>query len=265
MALTVTYDATLSRVRLSAATLGATATYCTFVRSIDNFLRTATVRGGAVKPVTGEAASVDDYEFAPGVATTYRVTAYDASDAQVSQFDASITQDLDGVWLKVPAAPFLNRPVTASVRTDIARKARGGLFDVVGRSYPVAVGDVRGSKEFTLQVRTDTSSDERDLDYALATGDVIFLQRPSAMDQFPGGYFAVGDVSRSPENRYSERRVWDVALVEVAAPAASIVGSAYTCASVLAEYATVTAVITGNATIAALLERTGTPSEVIVP
>jgi hypothetical protein len=265
MALTATYDPVLSRIRLAATLLGATATRCVFWRTTNNFAQYVTVRGGWPVAVTGQNASLDDYEFVPGVACQYRVQSYTAANlVAVATYDVFITQDLDVVWLKVPAAPFLNQPVIASVRTDITRRARGGVFDVVGRTLPVMVGDVRGSRELTLQLKTASASQERDLDYLFASGDVVFLQAPSVMSQFPSGYFAAGDVTRSPERRYSEVRVWDVPLTEVAAPGSDVIGSAYTIASMLAEYGTVSAVISGNATIAALLQRTGTPSDVIV-
>lgn len=264
MAFTAIYDATLSRIRLAASALGATATTATFDRTTDG-VRYTTVRGGSAVVVAALAASVDDYEFIPGVANTYRLRSYTAGGVLLATATAVITQDLTSAWLKIPAAPFLNRAVTPSVRIVTSRKSRGGVFDVVGRSFPVAVGDVRGSREFTLKLRTASSSDERDLDYAFATGEVIFLQAPAAQDQFPTGYFAVGDIQRAPESRYSEVRVWDLPLTEVAAPGPDVVGSSYTCASVLFEYATVADMLAGNATIGDLLNRTGTPAEVIVP
>lgn len=265
MALTATYDPALSRIRLSATLLGATATRCVFWRTANNFAKTDTVRGGWPVTVTGQNAHVDDYEFTPGVPLTYRVQSYTAADlTPVATFDVTITQDLSVVWLKVPAAPFLNAPVIVVDRSEISRKSRSGLFDVVGRSLPVMVGDVAGSRAYTLQVLTETPAEERDLDYLFASGEVVLLQLPSTVEHLPGGYFAVGNVSRQPTLRLSPRRVWDIPLTEVAAPGPAVVGSAYTIASMLAEYATISAVIAGNATIADLLERTAAPSDVIV-
>ncbi|WBQ02939.1 hypothetical protein [Kribbella sp. CA-293567] len=269
MSLTATYDAALSRVRLSGTLLGATATYARFERSADAGITWVTVRGGSTVTVASQNARVDDYEWTPGVLTTYRVTSYDVTDVQQAQFTTTITQDLPGVWLKVPAAPYLNRAVTVSTRTEIGRRSRGGVFDVVGRTFPVLVGDVRSGREFGLRIRTESPSDERDLDYLFASGEVLYLQAPAAMDQFPIGYYAAGDVKWTlPTERerrtFPQRRYWDVPLTEVAAPGPAVVGSTYTCASVLADYATVTALLAANATIADLLERVASPSDVIV-
>jgi hypothetical protein len=264
MGLTATYDPVLSRIRLSATLLSATDTHAVFERTTNGFVSTTTVRGGSNVTVTAQNAHVDDYEFQPGVATTYRVRSFNAAGVQQALYTATITQDLITVWLKVPAAPFLNTSVVVVDRSEISRKSRSTLFNVVGRTLPVMVGDVASSLAYTLELLTETPGKERDLDYLFASGEVVFLQLPSTVEHIPGGYFAVGDVSRVPTMRLSPRRVWSVPLTEVAAPGASVVGSAYTISSMLAEYATISAVIAGNATIADLLERTGTPSDVIV-
>jgi len=266
MALTATYDPILSRIRLSATLLGATATRCVFWRTTSNFATYATVRGGWPVTVAGQNASIDDYEFEPGVPLTYRVQSYtDADLTPVATFDVTITQDLTDVWLKVPALPFLNRTVTVADRSEVTRRARAGLFDVVGRTNPVLVGDVRSSIAYTLMLHTDTAAEERDLDYLFASGEVVFLHLPSTVDYLQGGYFAAGDVSRAPVSKVSTLRAWSIPLTEVAAPGADVVGSSYTWTSTLAEYATWTALIAGNTTWADLLERIGSPSEVIVP
>lgn len=265
MALTATYDPQLSRIQLAVSGLGATATQCVIDRTTDG-IRYTVVRGGSARPVgSGAASPLDDYEFVPGIANTYRLRSYTAAGALVDTITATVTQDVDTAWLKVPATPFLNLPVDVSTRLEISRRSRGGVFDVVGRSFPVAVGDARGSREFVLQIRTRTVTEERDLEYALATGTVIFLQVPAAQTQFPTGYFTVGAVAWAPEPRFNAHRIWSLELVEVAAPGPDVIGSAYTCASVLFDFATIADVIAANATIADLLARTATPAEVIVP
>jgi hypothetical protein len=77
MTVTLTYDATLSRVQIDANGLGS-ASYVLVERSIDE-TRWTTVRGGTQVTVTaGSMAPVDDYEFAPDVLNYYRVTPFDA-------------------------------------------------------------------------------------------------------------------------------------------------------------------------------------------
>lgn len=73
MTVTLTYDAQLSRVRITANSLG-TATAAVVERSTDQ-IRWTTVRGGTAVPVTaGVMGTVDDYEFNADVLNYYRVT-----------------------------------------------------------------------------------------------------------------------------------------------------------------------------------------------
>lgn len=269
MSLTATYDPVLSRIQLSATLLGSTATRCVFWRSTNNFVSYDTVRGGWPVTVSGQNANLDDYEWTPGVATTYRVQSYTASSlTPIATYDVTITQDLDAVWLKVPAAPYLNMPVEVLDRSEVTRRSRAGVFDVVGRSLPVMVGDVASSIAYTLALLTRTPADETNLDYLFASGEVVYLQLPSAVDYIPGGYFSVGDTGRTSYDKGGEvapLRQWSVPLTEVAAPGPDVIGPAYTWTSVLADYASWNAVLAANATWGDLLQRTGTPSDVIVP
>ena len=269
MALTVTYDPILSRMRLHLSG-GLTSHHARFDRSIDGGVTFVTVRGANEVPVTGVGldAYADDYEFPVGTAITYRAEKFDIAGNPVSGISATpITQDLAAVWLKVPAAPFLNQPVTVAGLGDgeIKRRSRSAAFDIVGRHLPVGVGDVSGSQEFTLELLTETLAARENLDYLFASGEIVFLHLPSTVDDFPGGYYQAGDVSHRSTLRKSIRHLWTVPLREVAEPGPDVVGSAYTWGSVLADYPTWGDVIAGNATWFALLQHTGSPSDVVVP
>jgi hypothetical protein len=264
MTLAATYDPALSRIRLAGTFLSPAVT-AVFERSTDSVTWT-TVRGGGAVPVVAQNANADDYEFPVGVAITYRVRGLDAGGVELFSNTDTITQDLDQAWIKVPAAPFLNRPVIVADRSDITRPARRGLFPVVGRTLPVAVGDVASSIAYTVTLLTETLAEESDLDLLFASGEIVFLQLPATAQHIPGGYFSVGDTSRRPATtRLSARRSWEVPLVEVAAPGPEVIGSTYTWTSVLADYATWADVLADNATWAELLERVGSPEDVIVP
>lgn len=269
MGLTATYDPVLSRIRLSATLLGATATRCVFWRTTNGFINYDTVRGGFPVPVSGQNASIDDYEWEPGVPTKYRVQSYtDADLTGVATYDVTITQDLGAVWLKVPAAPYLNTPVRVLDRSEITRRSRAGVFDVVGRTLPVSVGDVASGKAYTLSLLTETAAEESNLDYLFASGEIVFVQRPAGVTYIPGGYWTVGDTSSATLDKggeVAEYRQWTVPLSESAAPGSDVVGSAYTWTSVLADFASWSTELAANASWSALLQRTGTPSDVIVP
>lgn len=267
MSLTATYDGVLSRIRLAGTALGVSATYAVFDRTVDGGVTYTTIRGGTAVAVTTQLANLDDYEFAPGVATTYRVRSYSATNVLQQTFTTAITQDLSTPWLKVPAAPYLNMPVEVLDAINRTRRTRAGVFDIVGRSNPIVVSDVPSTWAYTLQLLTRTSAAFSNLNYLLAAGEVLLLQLPFAeTNRLPAGYLAmVGDVAEDPTMRRSQNHVWSIAVQQVAAPGPDVIGPVYTWTNVVADYASWTTLIAANATWSALLAHTGTPADVIVP
>lgn len=272
MALTATYDALLSRIRLAASGLNVSSTYAVIDRSTNNFLSSTIIRAGSRVPVSGGVASLDDYEFPAGVPVWYRIRSYSALDVLLTTFLVGpMTQDLteldsDQVWLKVPAAPYMNRKVTVSVAGDKSRPARSALFPIVGRSKAIAVSDIRSSMSYELKVRTFDYDEESDLDFILASGNVLFFHLPIANKCMTGGYYSAGDVVWGPPgSRARPERVFNIPLTEVVAPGPDVSGSTYTWASVKADYATWAQVKAANATWRDLKQRVGNPGDVIVP
>lgn len=170
------------------------------------------------------------------------------------------------VWLKSIARPFLNR--TADVINQdaikITRPARVGVFDVVGRSNPVTVSDVRKSRRWTMTVRTETVVDAEGMDLLLASGDVLLIQTPPNSST-PAGYVAIGDAERSAHPLRPNRVTWTLPCVEVAAPGPDVVGTAVTWQTVIDAYATWADVMAAHATWASLLTLIGSPTEVLIP
>lgn len=265
MTLTVGYETTLNRRTLAVTGLNASTDHVSVERAVSPYVQWTEVRGWAAQPVAATSVSFYDYEFPEGVAYKYRVREYDVAGVQLAATDYSVSAaTFTGAWLKVPAAPFLNQAVVIADRTGMTNRSRGGLMDVLGRTSPILIGDVRASVSYTLQLLTDTAAEEQNLEYALATGDVIFLHLPANERTVPGGYFAVGDVTRDSTLRRSPRRIWSLPLTTVVAPGPDVAGAAYTIASAIAEYATISDEMADNATISDLLARTGSPADVIV-
>lgn len=264
MALTATYNPDLSRIELAGATLGVSATYAVFDRTLNGGVTYTTVRGGTHVVVAGAAAGVDDYEFPVDVAITYRVRSYNASNVLQATFTVAITQAQPDPWLKSVQRPFLNQQIEPADASDVVHTNRSQVFPIVGRSFGVAVTDVSSGLAFDLMIATLTFGDAADLLYLVKSGDILFLQTPADFP-VPGGYYTVGDVKETRQTLPWERRWFTLPLTQVAQPGPEVIGTTYTIASMLAEYATVTALIAGNATIADLLQRVGSPSEVLVP
>lgn len=183
---------------------------------------------------------------------------------RVAGSTVSVVPTLDRVWLKSVARPFLNRAVTVFDYSEVERSARSGVFDVVGRSLPVSVSDVRGSRRWTLELLTETAGDAQDLDLLLASGDPLLVHVPADCG-VPGGYVEVGDARQRRTARRTERRVFELPCVEVAAPGPDVIGSTVTCQSVLNEYPTCQAVLDAHPTCLDLMELIGDPTDVVVP
>jgi len=266
MALVATYDPILSRIQLAVTGASGTATYLVIDRSLDGFITADVVRGGSHMPISGGVGNLDDYEFPVGVAVTYRARAYNAADVLTNTFTVVITQDLDAVWLKVPAAPFMNRTITVSRAGDKSRVARRSINGVIGRNAPVAISDVRLYPTFDLVLYTFTKEEEETLDLILGSGEILFIQLPLANTCMDGGYYSAGDVSWGPPGRRSSsKRAFTIPLQEVAPPGPDVVGSSYTWISVVADYATWNAVVAANASWFDLIQHVGSPSQIVVP
>jgi hypothetical protein len=181
----------------------------------------------------------------------------------------SITPVIDQVWLKSVGKPFLNRPLDCTTNpSPISREPRHGIFEIIGRSFPVAVTDLRQSREVTIDVVTRTTQEYTELDLILSAGDPMFIQTP-AEHPLPTMHVVIGQVSmRRPllgRPCDDDWRVFTLPLREVAAPGSDVVGSTVTWQGVINTYASWTAVLAGEVDWLDLLTNVGTPADVIVP
>lgn len=189
-----------------------------------------------------------------------------ARRAFVSRETTTTTPPLTQVWLKNVQRPFLNKAVKVIGFSSIRRPSRSTVHEIVGRSDAVGVTELRAGKRFTLRLELATLSDADEMDTILSTGSVVFLHTPADCP-FPGGHYLIDETELMPppQSKRSVRRYIDLPLVQVAAPAASVVGTTYTWQGVVNDYATWSDLIAANATWGALLERIGDPTDVVVP
>jgi len=250
MTISATHLDDLSRVRIEGSDINGSSV--TVERSTDG-VNWSTIRGGSDVAVHGGAFRVDDYEFPSGQSVNYRA----------GEDTASITVELDTVWIKSIQHPFLNRPVTVTDWSSIGREFRGGVFPVVGRSFPVSVTDLRGARFYSLEVVAKDEPASRDMDYLLASGGPVFVHVPSD-SRVPQVYAViVGSDERRAALR-SNRRVFTLELQEVAAPSLSVVGATTIWQSVNYSYNSWTDVIAAFDTWSDLMDSTSDPSSVIV-
>lgn len=245
--------------------------YATVDRTVNNVNYTI-VRGATEVPITTGCElerTIDDYEFPVGQEITYRTRAYNADGSLALTTTCTITVDLEDVWIKSIGRPFLNQRINCVLNpSPIVRRGRNGVFDIVGRSFPVAVTDVRGSREVTVRVVTQTTQERNDLDLLLASGDPVFYHTP-ANHPLPTMYAVIEDTSTSRPvlNREcnNDWRLFELPSIEVAAPSADVVGATSTWQTVVSTYATWADVLAAHSSWADLLELVGDGSEVIVP
>lgn len=256
----IVYDPVLSRVRL---TITGLTDPVRVDRSTDQVVW-AIVRGASsVTPAAGQI-TVDDYEFAADVANFYRVV----GPAEAILYTGSIIPELDGVWLKSLARPFLNRKVIVRDFSRISRPSRSGVFPIVGRSLPIAVTDLQGSRRWTLEVYAETPQEAEALDLLISTGEVQFVHVPTTgrLAAVPGGYVGLGDTSEELLPTLElKMRVFSLPLTQVAAPGPDVVPAVGTWQSVINTYADWSAVLSAHATWDSVLQLVGSPSDVVVP
>lgn len=238
----LTYDARYGRNRITAHGLPSTAIRAIVEVRPAGKARFTAVRGGKVGMTAGAfTRTVDDYEFAAGVANTYRITAYSTAegvpDIAVATATATQAASNPGTWLKFIAQPSLNVAVQLVGFGEISRASRTALFDVQGRSDPIAVSDVASSRRVTVSLRTDGVTAADRLDYALSQGVPLFLHVPNGM-ALPSLYAVAGDYSSGLVAQTSQVRHWTLPLTEVAPPATTISGAAITCQTILDTYLT---------------------------
>lgn len=184
----------------------------------------------------------------------------------------SITPDLEGeIWLKVVKYPFLNRPVSCIISGDVSRNSRTGIFDIVGRSVPVAVSDYKSSMQFTVAITTRTLEDARDLDLAFALGETMLLHVPQEdvdgcgpVKAVPGGFIEIGDVTQRRAVPGSRIYQFTLPCVIVAKPGPDVIPTTLIWNTVFNLYGGWEATIAANPTWEPLLATVGSPEDTVV-
>lgn len=177
---------------------------------------------------------------------------------------SSVTPTQDTVWIKDLVRPFLNTQVTVVEYSDLVVPDRTGIFEVIGRSYAVAVTDVRTTRRQTVTVMLPTPEAAADFVGRLSPGAPILFQTPPGCP-IPGMYAVVGPLRVARMSKRATRRYVELPLTEVAPPSNDLVGATLTWQTVISSYATWADLIAAEATWSDVLEGIGSPADVIVP
>lgn len=236
------YDPRRGRNRISARGLPTAGVRAIVESRPESRSAWRAVRGGKVGLSGGAfVRTVDDYEFIAGRDNAYRIrvlsTPENVTEVTISSATVTLPATNPGVWLKFIVQPALNQQVALIDWSEISRPSRVSLYDVVGRTDPVAVTDVHSSRRITVTLRTATNDEAQRLDDALSQGRPLFLHVPDPL-ALPSMYAVAGDYSASRPSKLTSVRFWQVALIEVAPPPASAVAPATTWQNILDSYTT---------------------------
>jgi len=265
VSLTLSFHTDLWRVSVTGADWSAERVH---IERSTNGLVWETVRGGRRRPVEGGAWSIDDYEYAPGVENTYRVT--DVDDA-AEQEQAAITPAHTQTVLKHTEYPALNCAITVQNWSPISRGGRSSVHEVGGRLLPIATGGMMRSREFALTLITgDVRDPEHDglaeaarIDVMLAQGGVLLLQPPHG-SQAPAGYVVAESVtwSRTVPHGVTPQR-FELDCREVSAPDADVQTALLTWHTLAAAYGSWEQVWAAHPSWLDLWQTVVDPSEVV--
>lgn len=184
----------------------------------------------------------------------------------------TITPELTDVWLKSPKFPMLNRIIECVDYQEITRSVRAEASNVMGRSAPVALHDLRASREFRIDVLTSTQEEARDMDLILASGEIMLLHVPpdtvvdcEPVSMIPGGFVLIdGATVESQFRKGSAKRIWRLPCRIVNAPDATVAFTTLTWGTVYDLYGSWTELIAANPTWNDLLAGVGDPDDLVV-
>lgn len=174
------------------------------------------------------------------------------------------TPNVAPYWLKNPNRPGQNLRMEITDFSEMKRDGRNGIFQILGRSYPVVVSDVMGSRSFSFSIDAGTRSVARDLEGRFAIGNPMYLQGPTPNDDIPTLYFVANSVTVHQDSKASASWTVTVDCTECAMPNPSVYGDTYIWADVIATYATWADEIAANATWATLIDKVSN-SIIVVP
>jgi hypothetical protein len=155
------------------------------------------IRSGESIPLTAGMRTVFDMEAPLDEAVYYTATQAAPPGAETATSNTVTVPSNGFSYLIHPGKPTLSCRLDHVQSLDVmGRKARVGLFNVLGRPTPVAVTDMRSTATGTLLATTWSANEAQTIRNVTADGSVLLLQTPAQAD-LGNLYIAVGDVSEA--------------------------------------------------------------------
>jgi len=198
---------------------------------------------------------IEDYEVPLGAPISYRMEAVwsDGTGRENRPSDAVTVApgDINYAWLTDPARPGIGMRVMVKQAPEWKQAIEQAVYRIRGRSTPVVLSDVRGSRDGDLVCWTQTDEEREQLKFLLSTGNVL-LWRCAPGTGEPDVYVTVGEVAfpRVVAHAREQMREWTLPFSEVDMPTGAQAGSAtWTVHDVVVEYATGYDVLDNFATV----------------
>jgi hypothetical protein len=256
--LTATLDPTTARVSVSLNWTDPTPDPSTaLIERVNADGSVVPVRGADPATLVAGAWVGNDYE-APLDATFY----YQATSTEVpGTVLTSPTYTLSSggsTWLKHPGRPGLNAKVKPTRAPDLTRPIEQGVFDVLGRTRPVATSMLRRSERGELALRTDTDNERLAL-LALVQDGVPLLFSPPSGYGFGSVYISIGDVQEARLTSYGKEpaRYWSLPFTVVDRPSGGALAAGNSWSEALGAYPSWSQLLADEGTWTGLAEGIG--------
>lgn len=150
--------------------------------------------------------------------------------------------NLKPYWLMNPSRPGQNVRVEITNFSEFSQDGRTGVFNIVGRSYPVIVSDIMESNAFEFTIDAATKAEAKEIAGRIAIGDPMYLLVGDPNSDIDTFYFTALSMKRALD---APGGSWSITVQarEVAQPAPAVYGSTYIWQDVVNNYATWTAVL----------------------
>lgn len=198
-----------------------------------------------------------------GSAISYGVAVALRSADYVTRSNVGITPGMTRVWLKFPAAPYVNRTAILADWQEISRSSRSEANPIVGKLSPSSVTDLHSPRAVTVSLWAESDAEIAAIDLALSVGNIVLLHIPAGV-ALASMYGVIGTHTYVRPAHLSHRATFTVPLTEVSAPDLTIAGHEVTWAFLLTTYGSWAEEIAANADWNALLARRGTPADALV-
>jgi hypothetical protein len=199
----------------------------------------------------------DDFEAPLDSTFYYQATSTEVPGTVITSPTYTMASD-GATWLRHPGRPLLNARVKPTRGPDLVRPIELGVFDVLGRSRPIATSMLRRSERGELSLRTDTEAERLALLQLLQDGSPLLLSTPSGYG-LGNLYLSVGEVQETRLTTYGKEpaRLWSLPFTVVDRPAGGALAAGNSWSDVLGSYSSWSQLQASEGTWASVVEGVG--------